>query len=117
MIEERRIKTSVSRERAQKRSKMFLAPVSWEWITRAGKCSGKSFQVAVAIRHQANLEKRRKISLGSRFLNEMGVSKDAKQRALSALEQEGLIVVEREPGRNPRVTIVGRKHIMTSEEK
>ena len=47
----------------------------------------------------------------------MGVSKDAKQRALSALEQEGLIVVEREPGRNPRVTIVGRKHIMTSEEK
>jgi hypothetical protein len=106
MFRERLIETSVSRNRAQKRSGMFLAAIPWGWLVRAGNCPGKALQVAVAVRHQAKLEKSKRISLGNRFLGEMGVSKDAKKRALDALEQEGLIQVERKPGNNPRVTIV-----------
>jgi ABC-type metal ion transport system substrate-binding protein len=36
----------------------------------------------------------------------MGVNGDAKRRALSFLEQEGLIRITRESGKNPRVTII-----------
>jgi hypothetical protein len=105
-LEERLIETTVSRNISTKRAKHYLASIPWDWVTKAAQCPGKALHVALAIRHQVRLGKNPTISLGSRFLNGLGVSKDAKRRALVSLEQEGLIQVEQKQGNNPRVTLV-----------
>ncbi len=106
MTEERRIETSVSKRLAKKRKSHFLASIPWNWLSRSANRPGKALHVALAIRHQSKLEKKQTISLGSRFLKELGVSKDAKGRALNCLEEEGLIHVDQKIGNNPRVTII-----------
>jgi len=105
-LNEKIVETATSKRIKTNRKTHFLASIPWEWIIRAAKCPGKAIHVALAIRHQAKLEKKNTISLGSRFLRELGVSKDAKARALAALEQEGIIRVEHKQGANPRVSIV-----------
>ncbi|GAB6057280.1 hypothetical protein [Desulfonatronum parangueonense] len=105
-IKQRRVETSVSLAKAAKRNKEFLAPIPLEWVTRAAVLPGKALQVALAIRHQSALEKRLMISLGNVLLKRMGVNKDAKRRALAALEQEGLITVCQKNGAKPTVTII-----------
>ena len=106
MAEERLVETSVSKKQAARRKSQFLASIPWVWLARAAKSPGKALHVALAIRHQSRLERRKTIALGNRFLKEMGVSKDAKRRALTSLEKEGLIRKEQRQGANPRVTIV-----------
>ncbi len=106
-MKEDRIDTSVSLAKTANKSKMFLSgPIQWAWLAKAARLSGKSFQVAVAIRHQCKLERRNSISLGNTFLEDMGVNRDAKRRALAELEIACLIAVHRETGKNPIVTII-----------
>jgi len=105
-MQEEIVETSVSKNLKRKRSKQFLANTPWPWLTKAALGPGKALQVALAIRHQANLEKKKTISLGRRFLGEMNVSKDSKSRALRYLMQAGLIRLEQHHGQNPSVTIL-----------
>ncbi len=105
IINERRVDTSVSLAKAEKRKNAYLASMPLDWILRAGKLPGKAMQVAVAIRHQCRLEKQTTINLGNTLLQSMGVKVDAKRRALEVLEQEGLIKVTHHNGAKPTVTI------------
>lgn len=106
-MDEYKIETATTRRKALRMSAMFFAgPVNWSWIAKAGSLPCKSLQVAIAIRHQSKLEKRNEIKLGNTFLEQMGVSCDAKRRALAELEGAGLISVQRETGKNPVVTII-----------
>ncbi len=105
-VEERLVETEVSRKRKEKRSERFLASMPLTWAIQAGRLPGKTMQVALAIRHQARLRKTKTISFGNQLLAEFGVTKDVKRRALEALEQAGLIKVERSPGMNPLVSII-----------
>lgn len=105
-LEEKLLETTVTKRIKNKRHAHYLGAVPWGWLCKAAKCPGKSLHVALVIRHQAKLEKKSVVSLGSRFLNDLGVSKDAKSRAILALEQEGLIKVSQRQGANPIVTII-----------
>lgn len=106
MTEERKLETTVSKNIGSKRSAQFLAAIPWSWICVAANGPGKTLHVALAIRHQSKLEKNKTISLGSRFLDELGVSKDAKARGLVYLEEKGLIRSEQKTGSNPRITVL-----------
>jgi len=106
MIDEERLETPFTLAKKKKLQKEFLASIPLSWVCRASRLPGKSLQVALAIRHQARLERRDTVSFGNSLLNRMGVNGDAKRRALSCLEQEGLIRITRELGKKPRVTII-----------
>ncbi len=100
------METSVSKRLTSNRKTHFLASIPWAWVCEAAKGPGKSLQVALAIWHQTKLEKNRTISLGSRFLNDLNVSKDAKARGLAYLEGKQLIKAEHKAGSNPSVTVL-----------
>ena len=106
MISERRVETSVSLAKSERRKKAFLASIPLDWVARAGKLPGKALQVALAIRHQCALERKSTISLGNNFLYRMNVKRDAKRRAIAALEIEGLIKVQRESGKKPLIEVL-----------
>jgi len=61
--------------------------------------------VALAVWHQGDLEKRNGVKLTWNLLDRFGATPDAGARGLAALEQAGLVSVQRHRGRCPVVTI------------
>jgi hypothetical protein len=96
-----------ARKRAQlKRGEKFLkGPVPWTWLSRAGQLPGKALHVGIALWHLAGLNRSGRLALSGSLLRQMGVKRVASYRALTALEQAGLVSVERCVGRQPIVTI------------
>lgn len=77
------------------------------WLSRAAQLPGKALHVGLALWQRAGLEKRGDILLTNALCEAFAVDRFAKQRALAQLEQAGLIQVERTPGKNPRVILLG----------
>jgi hypothetical protein len=77
-------------------------------LIAAGKLPGKALSVYVAIRYRVDLvEKHRKFetTLPAKVMQEFGVGRMAKDRALAALDAAGLITVRREHGHPPRISL------------
>jgi hypothetical protein len=68
---------------------------------------GKStLPVYMVLRLKVFLQKSKTVSLTGSFLRRFGLTKDDKRRALQHLEDAGLICVERQHGKNPKVTLL-----------
>jgi len=76
------------------------------WLENAARLPGRALHVALALRHQSALKRSLTVTLPNRQLAEFGLDRDAKRRGLAALESARLVIVERNPGRNPIVTIL-----------
>jgi hypothetical protein len=79
------------------------------WLNAAAKASGygSGVQVALAIWYESGLKyQARMVKLRSSVLRDMGVSRHAGYRGLEALENAGLVSVQRHPCRSPVVTIL-----------
>jgi len=81
-------------------------PIPLAWIIQAASLPGKTLQVGVALWYLAGLKKSRSVTLDSKTLNLMSVSRDAKSDALRRLEKAGLVTVERRSGRLPIVSLL-----------
>jgi DNA-binding MarR family transcriptional regulator len=80
--------------------------VPWAWLTKAAQQPGKALHVAIALWFVAGITRVRTVALPGASLRLLGVSRYAAYRALTALEQAGLVAVARHPGRKPMVTIL-----------
>jgi hypothetical protein len=95
-------------------------PIPLSWLDKACRLRGKGpLRVALAVWYLAGLNRRRKhLKLTKAPLSRFGVNNpDLKQRGLEALENAGLVRVNRRDGKSPRVTIldgVGRKRSLAS---
>jgi len=104
----------VSRNRRQKSNlprhqlgeKFLKGPIPLALINRATKLPGKAWHVYAAVWYLAGVRKDQTIKLTQVVLNEFGVSRYAKYRALDALAQEGLILYESADGKKPLVTLL-----------
>ena len=86
--------------------KFLKGPVPLPWLARAARLPGRSLDLGVALWFLAGLKRTRMVSLSNSVLAQFGVDRYAKYRALNWLERDGLVVVERHPGRNPVVTLL-----------
>jgi hypothetical protein len=93
-----------------KTGQRFLrGPIPWSWLRKAATASGhgSGFKVAVALWFLAGIHKQTAtVKLSGKVLYELGVERHAGYRGLAALEEAGLVTVERYPGRNAVVTIL-----------
>ena len=82
-------------------------PVPLAWLQRAMKLSGAALSVGIILWHFQGLKKSPTFKVGIRDLAKyIGRSRATSQRALQALEEHGLIGVERNNGRKHIVTII-----------
>jgi hypothetical protein len=86
--------------------KFLKGPIPLNWLCRAAQLPGKSLQVALAIWFLAGLNKSATVRLGQSVLNDMGVGRHSKARALTQLMTAKLISMQCAPGCAPVVTIV-----------
>jgi hypothetical protein len=81
-------------------------PIPLLWLETAAKLPGKCLHVGLALWYLAGVQKSNAVALGNARLQKLGVDRDAKARCLKALQEAGLITVDQQPGRNPRVTFL-----------
>jgi DNA polymerase family A len=83
-------------------------PVFWAWsdaCVASALLQNKIQSVYLAIHHRAALTRSDSVTLPKGLLEQFGVSRDSKARALHALEAASLIFVERGRGRTARITL------------
>ncbi len=106
-ISEIEVDTIWTHNRRRKQASRFLkGPIPLSILQKASCLPGKALGLYLAIRHRADLQRREEVSLPTAYLAAWGINKDAKRRAIAALEQAKLIqIVDRRPGHGTRVAL------------
>ena len=86
--------------------KFLKGPSPWKWIVLAARQPGKALHVAIALWFLAGILKSRQVKINNIILKTLGVTRFAKHRSLSSLEQSGLISVQKFQGKSPVVTLL-----------
>jgi DNA-binding MarR family transcriptional regulator len=88
-------------------ARFLRGPIPWDWLVRAARLPGHALHVGVALWHLSGLHRQAaQVVLPTAVLRELGIKRTTAYRALTALEDAALIVVERHAGRLPRVTLL-----------
>lgn len=80
--------------------------VDLDWVLRASRLPGKSLHLGLALWCLQEKQQKSLVALGNIPSQEFGLDRYAKYRALNWLEEAGLVMVERRPGRSPAVTLL-----------
>ena len=83
-----------------------LGPLPLHWFLPAMALPGKALHVAVALWHMYGITKCPEITVSNVLTKRFSVRRDAKHRALRALERAGLVSVSSGKGRSSRVTLL-----------
>ncbi|MFA5924747.1 MAG: hypothetical protein WC856_26250 [Methylococcaceae bacterium] len=86
--------------------KFLKGPIPLIWLSRAAQLPGKSLQVALAIWFLAGLKNHASVKLGQSVLNDFGVNRHSKARALKQLASAKLISIQSAPGCAPVITVL-----------
>ena len=98
-IEAVEVKTPWSRRKRERQIGRFLkGPIPLELLRRAAVLPGRALGLYILIRHRSDLRLGQAVTLPADMLASWGIRKDAKARALAALEDAGLITVKRRLG-------------------
>ena len=88
------------------RDKFIAGPVDVSWVCQASRLGVKALLAGLALWHLKGLRHDKSFLVSNLMLQEWGIQPDAKRRALHKLEKAGLITIERQGKRSPRVTLV-----------
>jgi hypothetical protein len=86
--------------------RFLKGPIMMRDIAVAARLPGQALVVMLAVRHRRDLTGQAEVTLPKALMIELGVSRDAKARALLQLENAGLITVARQKGRAARVRLI-----------
>ncbi len=92
----------------QKTDGPFAVFIPLPWLTVAAALPGKSLHIGMALWHLAGVRQSRSIALSNKIARQFSVDRNSKYRALSWLEEAGLITVERRIGQSPTITLLDR---------
>ena len=107
----------VKKQRRRRAARFLKGPITLDLLHRAAQLPGKALAVFLAVRHRADLRSAANVTLPTNYMALWGVGRDAKRRALDALEEAGLIrIVDRRPGRSIVVASVGTPRIRIEAE-
>ena len=85
MLDESEIETDWSRaKRARVQGRFLKGPIPFTRLCPAAKLPGRALNVFVAICHQTDLTQKEWVTLPKGLLCDLGVSRDAKSRALAS---------------------------------
>lgn len=96
-----------SRRRKATTTAFLRGPVPMDWLAAAAALRGSALLLGTVLWHIAGMQgTRRDLPVSTERLEQFGVSRHAKFRALRSLVDAGLVTVQHKRGRSPRVTLV-----------
>jgi DNA-binding transcriptional ArsR family regulator len=95
----------------------FIAgPIPVVWLKRARDLGLQPLWLGLVLWHLRGLTRSRSCVVSNVMMNDWGIPRSSKSRALSALERAGLIAVKRQGRRSPRVTLVMLEMVEEGED-
>ncbi len=92
---------------ARYRSKFVKGPLPMGWIGAAIRCGdSKALPVLLALKAKADATRQTWVKPPAAILQDLGIDRMARSRAIAALERAGLIEVRRRRGRPPLVSLM-----------
>lgn len=103
---------------SHRQSRFLKGPIPMAWIDRAARLPGRALHVALIIWHRAAMQRKELIHLSASVYHSHGIPLATAKRALRALEQAKLVVVQHQRGKAPRVRLIREvvDHPVTSED-
>ena len=101
--------------RHRRGEKFLMGPIPWWWLARAFPVSGRALHIGIALWFWAGIKRSARVSLSVGQLTKLGITRWSVYRALDALEGAGLVVVARQKGRHPVVTILDGRDELPEE--
>ena len=98
--------SSRSRSGPRRKADFLKGPIPWSWLSAAMRLPGKALAVGVLVWHLSALRRKRVVKWEPRIARPIGLCRQTIHRGFAALEQAGLIRVERHTGRCPTITIL-----------
>ncbi len=93
-------------KRKSKSEQYISGPIPVPWIVAAGTLPGRAVQVALALWYRHRLDRGGPTVLSRTLLKQFAIGRTTAWRGLRALETAGLVEVDRQRGRAPRVVIL-----------
>jgi hypothetical protein len=81
-------------------------PIPMDWLQAAARSPGRALHVAIVLWYHAGVSKNAKIKVNLSRMGAFGLDRHSASRGLKALEEAGLVTVDRAPGRNATVTLL-----------
>ena len=88
-----------------KKRRQHFVRVPWMWMEKLIGCRGQTLRIAFVVLYLDWKSKGRPVKLANKLPQMVGVSRRAKWRALTDLENLGLISVERRAKKSPMVQV------------
>jgi len=107
-LTDREVKEYQARRHLPIRQKQHRAwdSVSLGTMVHCSQDAGKTLAIWQLIHHRSKISRQSRVTLPHELLVEVGISRDAKDRALKILERHGLIRIDRRSGRSARIALV-----------
>ena len=84
----------------------FVRPLPYDWLHRCNRLPGRVTQVALGVWFLAGVKRSLTVRLTAEALDLTGCERHTVYRALTVMEEAGLIRVERRSGAYPQVTLL-----------
>ena len=96
--------------------RFIRGPVPFDWLRVALSFGGKAGNLAWSLWWLAGMERTNPIRLTKRVLTDFNMSTRAARRLLIEFERAGLVVVDSQRGRSPKVTLTNPKPEITTDD-
>ena len=96
--------------------RFIRGPIPYDWLRVALSIGGKAGNLAWSLWWLAGMERTNPIRLTKRVLSDFNVSTRAARRLLIEFERAGLVVVDSQRGRGPKVTLTNPKPEITTDD-
>jgi hypothetical protein len=117
MIDDTEIETNWSRQnRVRLKGRFLKGPIPFTHLAAAAKLPGQALKVLLAIYHQTALTGKMWVTLPKGLLLDLGVSRDAKSRALAHLSTAGIAEVRNHKGKPSRVRLSEVQAVVSIDE-
>lgn len=100
------VEVETAASRSHRTARFLKGPIPLNSVAVAARLPGKALAVYLAVRHRSDLLGGPMVTLPPALLRDFGIDRDAKARALQALNDAGLVRVEKAVGRTTRVTLL-----------
>lgn len=87
------------------RVERYVRTIPFDWLRRANRLAGSAAAVAASLWFLAGVKRSMTFRLTAEAVDLAGCGRKSLYRALAALEQAGLIGVQRRPGARPIITL------------
>lgn len=87
-------------------ARFLKGPVQWNWVARAAQLGRVPLIIGLCLWRLKGATGKKSVFLSNSELDPFHIDRAAKSRGLKALEQAGLIAVQRQRGRWPVITLL-----------